>query len=552
MSTHNATVPLSRPDSSKTIGEQDGYTKDPNAPLTPNTLEGQAAADGATSELPQGRQLGVISATFLIVNRIVGTGVFATTSTILAQSGSTGMSLIYWAIGAVIAVTGYLVYAEFASAIPRNGGELNYLQHIYKKPRFLVASMYAAQALLLGQAAGNAYTAGRYLMRAGGQSNEWGSRGIGVLVLVAALIVHGTMLKWGLRFQNVVGLFKLVILVLIAFTGFAALAGKSRANPPPDNFTNAFEGTRSDLYGIVSCIYNAVWSYVGYSNIFYALGEIRTPVRTIKIAGPLALGVITVLYMLVQVAYFAAVPRDQILGGSQIVASLFFQNMFGESSARALSVFVALSATANVFSVIFSQGRLNQALGRDGIVPFSKILASNRPFKSPLAGLTWHVIVTLVILLAPPAGDAYDFVLNLSSYPLNVVNAAVALGLLSAYLPHRLRPQWAKTWSPSIRASLPVVLFFTLISLFLVIAPWIAPSKPEEAVYKSLWYAIAPAVSVAFFVAGATYWLVWFVLLPRVGRYTLVPVQTKLKDGTPVTVFVKETAGHGVRTGGEL
>jgi len=45
-------------------------------------------------ELPQGRQLGLVSAVFLMVNRMVGTGVFATTSTILSQSGSVGMSLL--------------------------------------------------------------------------------------------------------------------------------------------------------------------------------------------------------------------------------------------------------------------------------------------------------------------------------------------------------------------------------------------------------------------------------------------------------------------------
>ncbi|KAJ3006254.1 hypothetical protein HKX48_000214 [Thoreauomyces humboldtii] len=496
----------------------------------------------AARELPQGRQLGVVSATFLIVNRIIGTGVFATSSTILAQSGSVGMSLIYWAIGAVIAVTGYLVYSEFASVMPRNGGELNYLQHIYRKPSFLVAAMYGAQALLLGQAAGNAYTAGRYLIRAGGGQSEWGARSIGVGVLILCLIVHGTMLKWGLRFQNAAGLIKLVILVLIAVAGFFALAGKTKLDVQPDNFSNAFEGTRSDLFGISNCIYNAVWSYVGYSNLFYALAEVRTPIRTIKIAGPLALGVITVLYMLVQVAYFAAVPKVDVLGSSQIVAALFFKNMFGENSARALSVFVALSATANVFSVVFSQGRLNQALGRDGVVPFSRVLASNAPFKSPLAGLTWHVIVTLVILLAPPAGDAYNFVLNLSSYPLNVINFAVAIGLLSTYIPRRLRPDWATTWSPPIRASFPVVFFFTLISLFLVIAPWFPPKESADAVYVSMWYAMAPAVSLAFFAAGAVYWLAWYVVLPRFGGYRMVPMQSTLKDGTPVQIFVKEKA----------
>ncbi|KDN34652.1 hypothetical protein K437DRAFT_284326, partial [Tilletiaria anomala UBC 951] len=74
----------------------------------------------SVDEVPQGRQIGVISATFLIINRIVGTGAFATTSTILAQSGSVGMSLVYWVVGAIIAGAGFAVYAEFATAIPRN------------------------------------------------------------------------------------------------------------------------------------------------------------------------------------------------------------------------------------------------------------------------------------------------------------------------------------------------------------------------------------------------------------------------------------------------
>lgn len=39
------------------------------------------------------------------------------------------------------------------------------------------------------------------------------------------------------------------------------------------------------------------------------------------------------------------------------------------------------------FGKIFSQGRVNQELGREGILPFSKIWGSNRPFDAPLAGL---------------------------------------------------------------------------------------------------------------------------------------------------------------------
>ncbi|KAJ9100701.1 hypothetical protein QFC20_005394 [Naganishia adeliensis] len=491
-------------------------------------------------DLPQGRQLGLMSATFLMVNRMVGTGVFATTSTILSQSGSVGMSLIYWVIGAIIASAGYAVYAEFATAIPRNGGELNYLQQVYRKPKYLVGCVYGAQALLLGQAAGNAYTAGRYFLRAGGIiDNEWASRGIGVAVLVSALLIHGSLLKWGLRFLNVMGVFKVAILLLISFAGFAALAGRTRVEVP-NNFLNAFDGTRNDMFGIASCIYNAGWSYVGYSNLMYAVSEVKAPIRTIKIAGPLAILSITILYILTQVAYFAAVPKEDILGSTQIIAALFFENMFGPSAAKALSVFVALSAVANVFSVIFSQGRLNQALGRDGLIPFSKVFASNRPFKAPLAGLSWHVLVTLIILLTPPAGDAYNFVLNLSSYPLNVVNAAVSFGLLATYIPVKHRPDWARSWNPPFRASLPVTVFFTLVSFFLVVIPWIPPNKPSEAVYVGgMWYAMAPAVSFGIFAAGALYWLITFWALPKFGGYRLVPTRGELSDGTVVQLFEK-------------
>lgn len=201
---------LSSADSNKLSLDHDS-TKEPindaayHLNTQPGLDSGEALNDEVTVENPQGRHMGVLSAAFLMINRIVGTGVFATTSTLLSQSGSVGMSLLYWVIGALIAGAGFAVYAEFATAMPRNGGELNYLQRAYRKPKHLVMIMYASQALLLGQAAGNAYTAGRYFIRAGGgESSEWGAKGIGIGILLAALIMHGTMLKWGLLFQKYV------------------------------------------------------------------------------------------------------------------------------------------------------------------------------------------------------------------------------------------------------------------------------------------------------------------------------------------------------------
>ncbi len=125
----------------------------------------------------------------------------------------------------------------------------------------------------------------------------------------------------------------------------------------------------------MTALYNVIWSYSGYSNANYALSETKNPVQTLKRAAPAALLLVSILYMLtnvsrslsfkfrnnsltlLQIAYFAAVPKADIVSSGRIVAATFFRNMFGKSAERVLSVFVALSAFGNVLSVIFSQGR---------------------------------------------------------------------------------------------------------------------------------------------------------------------------------------------------
>lgn len=54
---------------------------------------------------------------------------------------------------------------------------------------------------------------------------------------------------------SVMGVFKIVIMLLISFAGFGALAGRTKVEVP-NNFVNAFEGSRNDMFGIASCIYN--------------------------------------------------------------------------------------------------------------------------------------------------------------------------------------------------------------------------------------------------------------------------------------------------------
>jgi len=70
----------------------------------------------------------------------------------------------------------------------------------------------------------------------------------------------------------------------------------------PHNFSHAFQGTTGSAYGVVTALYNIIWSFTGYSNANYALSETRNPVRTLKIAGPAALIIVSILYMLCNVS----------------------------------------------------------------------------------------------------------------------------------------------------------------------------------------------------------------------------------------------------------
>lgn len=123
---------------------QEVEVKDPSAFVDSETASDDGHDVYQTSE--GRRQIGLVSAIFLIFNRMIGTGIFATPSSILSSSGSVGLALFIWVAGLIIAAAGMAVYLEFGTALPRNGGEKNYLEYVFKKPKFLVTGLYVCSA----------------------------------------------------------------------------------------------------------------------------------------------------------------------------------------------------------------------------------------------------------------------------------------------------------------------------------------------------------------------------------------------------------------------
>ncbi|TDL24519.1 amino acid transporter [Rickenella mellea] len=490
------------------------------------------------------RQIGVISAVFLIFNRIIGSGIYATPAVILKASGSVGMSLVVWTVGALVAAAGTAVYIELGTGLPRSGGEKNYLEYIYRRPRFFATCMYSMYALFLCFSSANCVVFAEYVLNAFSiPPTRLNTRFVAVLSLTFAGILHGTSVRWGLRAQNALGFFKLGVLLSIACAGALAIAGAPGFRVDPSHASHNFDkgevwkDTRLQANALINALYAVIWSFAGYSNANYALSEAKEPVRTLKRAAPLAVFSVTLVYMLVNIAYFAVVPKEEILDSNHIVAALFFRNLFGAATEKTLSIAIALSTLGNILSGMFSQARLVQELGREGILPHSVFFASSKPFGAPLAGITWQYTISCLVVLAPPPGDAYTFTLNLASYPLALINALIAAGLL--FLHTRTSASFGYTWKAPFCAWTPAISFFFLSNVFLAVVPFVPPEK-GKAEYEHLPYFLHAVVALVIIALGGVYWYVWCVLRPAHGGYVLERKVVVQEDGFSRNVFLRE------------
>ncbi|KAK0732046.1 amino acid/polyamine transporter I [Lasiosphaeris hirsuta] len=485
------------------------------------------------------RKMGITGAVFLILNKMIGTGIFSTPSGIFAATGSVGISLMLWVIGGLLTFCGLSVWLEFGLAIPRSGGEKNYLEYVYRYPKYFATCVLASQMILLGFSSGNSLAFGRYILYAAGGElkDSYRARAVGVACATFAVVLHGVAPKWGIRLFNVLGVFKVFVLLFIVFAGFAALAGH-RLVDNPHNFDKAFAIESGEGYGgggayqYCNALLNIVYSYKGWENANYVLSEIKDPRRTLTIAAPLAVGGVTILYVLANVAYFAAIPKADLATSDVIVAGLFFKNVFGDSAAaRSLPVFVALSNMGNVLAVSFAHARVNQELAKEGLLPGSRLWASNKPFNSPAASLFLHWVVTMIVLLAPPPGPAYNFIINLYTYPGAWINSFVAGGLI--YLHY----QKTEKWDPGWHTYLPVIVLFLLCNAFLAIVPFIPPDGDWNA--DGYPYYIFPVVGVGVLILGALYWTLWTKFWPAVRGHKIVSERVIDEDGNEVIRYKK-------------
>lgn len=316
---------------------------------------------------PLGYTVGPITIVFLNLSKMVGTGVYSTPASILTGTGSVGLSLIYWLIGFIIAASSLSVYLEFAAYFPsRSGSEVVYLEQAYPRPRYLFPVAFAIQTVLLSFSSSNAIVLANYLFRINGHSpSDWELKGVAVAGYTIAVLLLVFHTRFSYLLSNGIGVVKLLTLIFVAITGLVVLGGNTPVEDPSENFRNAFRSDGTSPYGITNALVRIIFSYQGYENAFNVVNEVKNPVRTIRNYGFISLLIVAILYMLANIAYFAAVPKAELEESKQVAASLFFRHVFGDSGAvRGLNFLIALSALGNLIAVLLGHSRLIRECGR--------------------------------------------------------------------------------------------------------------------------------------------------------------------------------------------
>ncbi|KAJ3715003.1 high affinity methionine permease [Lentinula raphanica] len=488
---------------------------------------------------PLGYHVDWTSVIFLNVSRTIGIGVFTTPGTILKGVGSVGLSLIYWVVGFLFSAASLSVYLEYLSYYPkRSGADIAYLEKAYPRPRLFVPALYAFTFVFLSVSSSSAIVFAEYVLAAlGTEKTTWNVRGLAVGMCTFVTLVCMANTKWSLRLSNWIGMIKVATLVFIALLGLIVLAGGiERVENPGSNFRNAFSGTSTNINGLANALLKIRFAYVGYENAFSVANEVRNPVPTLKKYAPLSLGIVFVLYFMANIAYFATVPKELIKDSHELTASLFFEAIFPNREAVvALQVLVALSSLGSVFASTISASRVVRECGRQGLLPYPRLWASTKPFGTPLAPYALRWFISCVIIILPPPGDAFNFIVDLQYYPTAVWALLLTIGL------YRIRERRRKAHAPpsAFRVWDTVAAFALAVNVGIMVLPWV---PPEGGIYGgdvSFFYATYCIVGVAIILLAALLYWIWFTYLPRRGQYRIRQVVEKLSDGAQALRTVK-------------
>ncbi len=302
--------------------------------------------------------LSMTDACAMIVGLIVGAGIFGTPSIVAGAVGGEATLYAVWIAGGVFSIIGALCYAELATAFPSAGGEYHFLQRAFGRSLAFLYGWARMTVIVAGSIAVFAYLFGDYMSRVisfGAHSSAiWAA-----LVVVVLTYVNHRGIREGKATQNVFTVLEVGGLVLIVLAGLVFAGPPAAAAPVSGDGQPWYMGA-----GIASAMIFVLFTYGGWNDAAYISAEVRDRERNMARALLIAIGLVTLLYVLVNVAYLKGLGYDAMVRSNAVAADLL-KAVWGTAGEKLIAVMIAIAALTSVNGSMIVGARSNYALGRD-------------------------------------------------------------------------------------------------------------------------------------------------------------------------------------------
>uniref|UniRef100_A0A8D3CTV4 Si:ch73-352p4.8 n=1 Tax=Scophthalmus maximus TaxID=52904 RepID=A0A8D3CTV4_SCOMX len=416
----------------------------------------RASRESVVSFATEKWTIGLLSGMSFIIGTVVGSGIFIAPKGVLLNSGSVGLSLLVWALCGVLSLFGALCFAELGTTFTKSGGQYIYLlETLGPLPAFvrLWADFFFIRPAVSSYVS---LAFARYVVDPFFTPCDPPAALLQVVTFVTAVNCWSVTLAS--RTQVTLTFVKMFALVLIIVPGLIALAdGKT------ENFQKGFEVDALTLDRLPLAFYNGLYAYGGWFYLNCVTEEVINPNRNIPLAIIFSMVTVTVLYVLVNVAYYTMMmPAELLL--SEAVAVTFANRAF-QAIAPVIPVLVALSCLGALNGGIFGSPRMLFVGGREGHWPriFSMIHIRRR---TPLPAVMLQYPLVVVMLLR---GEIYKLV-NFASFSRWFFIALATLGMLIHRYRFPLHPRPFKV-PVAVAVTFTVVCFF-IVGLSLYSDPW--------------------------------------------------------------------------------
>lgn len=409
------------------------------------------------------RQIGLTSATAILVGEIIAVGIFLTPAGMAKSLASPLLLLIVWVLMGAMALSGALCYGELSARFPEAGGGYVYLREAYgPQPAFLygwMALLVLDPGLTAALAIGMATYIG-YIINLSPTGVQ--ALAVGTILAIAAVNLIGV--KPGAWLIRLLTLLKIGLLLFIIVWGFALRLGDWA------NFTPLLE--RSDhsvpLFGaLASGMVAAFFSFGGWWDLTKVAGEVRDPARTLPRA--LALGVLitTTLYILTSAVFLYLVPLGRV-ATSETFAAQAGEALFGPAGAKVFSSIVIISVLGSLAAFMMAAPRVYYAMARDRLF-LSSIGALHSRFGTPARAIILQAVLASLIAMLGTFNEIVAY------FTFSVV-FFVALTVAAVFILRRKRGDAPPYRTPGY--PLTPLLFLVLVAVLLVL---LAGNNPKQA-----------------------------------------------------------------------